>query len=217
MIPEVKMTVDFLISGLFIVLGLMLSIFTQFSIKIIVIALGAAAVVKGLYDLAKVKKLSKDAGFNRMVLIRSLAGILVGLLAFFLPLAFFRTAETVVKVMLYLLAIFLMISGVLQLFLVAKLNQEEVPAPTKPMKIEAVSYFLVAIFLFLVASINITGIIRIVGILLVIVGVIYCIYLWHNRTLVINPDSVEDEPEDAEQDNSVQFEQIEDNSSDEEE
>ncbi|MBP5359123.1 MAG: DUF308 domain-containing protein [Treponema sp.] len=211
------MTVDFLISGLFIVLGLMLSIFTQFSIKIIVIALGAAAVVKGLYDLAKVKKLSKDAGFNRMVLIRSLAGILVGLLAFFLPLAFFRTAETVVKVMLYLLAIFLMISGVLQLFLVAKLNQEEVPAPTKPMKIEAVSYFLVAIFLFLVASINITGIIRIVGILLVIVGVIYCIYLWHNRTLVINPDSVEDEPEDAEQDNSVQFEQIEDNSSDEEE
>ena len=211
------MTVDFLISGLFIFLGLMLSIFTQFSIKIIVIALGAAAVVKGLYDLAKVKKLSKDAGFNRMVLIRSLAGILVGLLAFFLPLAFFRTAETVVKVMLYLLAIFLMISGVLQLFLVAKLNQEEVPAPTKPMKIEAVSYFLVAIFLFLVASINITGIIRIAGILLVIVGVIYFVYLWHNRTLVINPDSVEDEPDNVEQDNSVQFEQIEDNSSDEEE
>ena len=212
------MTVDFLISGLFIVLGLMLSIFTQFSIKLIVIALGAAAIVKGLYDLAKVKKLSKDVGFNRMVLIRSLAGILVGLLAFFLPLAFFKTAETVVKVMLYLLALFLIISGVLQLFMVAKLNQEEVSAPTKAMKIEAVSYFLVAIFLFLVASINITGIIRIVGILFVVMGVIYFIYLWHNRTLVINPDSVEDEPEDdVEQDNSVQFEQIEDYSSDEEE
>ena len=212
------MTVDFLISGLFIFLGLMLSIFTQFSIKIIVIALGAAAIVKGFYDLAKVKKLSQDVGFNRMVLIRSLLAIVVGLLAFFLPLAFFKTAETVVKAMLYLLAIFLLISGVLQLFLVAKLNQEEVPAPTKPMKIEAVSYFLVAVFLFLVASINITGIIRIVGIVLVVVGVIYFIYLWHNRTLVINPDSVEDAPEDdAEPESSVPFEQIEDYSSDEEE
>ena len=199
------MTGDFLISGLFIVLGLMLSIFTQFSIKIIVIALGAAAVVKGLYDLAKVKKLSKDAGFNRMVLIRSLAGILVGILAVFLPLAFFKTAETVVKVMLYLLAIFLMISGVLQLFLVAKLNQEEVPAPTKPMKIEAVSYFLVAIFLFLVASINITGIIRLVGIILVILGVIYTVYLWHNRTLVINPDSVEDDVQDNTENSIVPY------------
>ena len=84
------MTVDFLISGLFIFLGLMLSIFTQFSIKIIVIALGAAAIVKGFYDLAKVKKLSQDVGFNRMVLIRSLVAIVVGLLAFFLPLAFSR-------------------------------------------------------------------------------------------------------------------------------
>ncbi|MBO4319497.1 MAG: DUF308 domain-containing protein [Treponema sp.] len=185
------MTINLFGSVLCIVLGLMLSIFTNFSIKIIVIALGAAAIAKGVYDLIKLKKLSDDIAFNRLVLIRSLASIVVGLLAVFLPIAFFKTAETVIKVLLYILAIFMLISAFMQFFFAAKLDQEEVSV--KGMRIEAVSYLLAAVFLFLVAAINITGIIRIVGIILVVFGAIYTVYLWHNRTLVINPDSVEDD------------------------
>ncbi len=76
----------------------------------------------------------------------------------------------------------------------------------------------VAIFLFVIATINITGIIRIVGILLVVFGVLYVIYLWRHRTLVINPDSVQDAAEDdVGSESPLQFEQIEDSSSDQEE
>lgn len=213
---EVVMTIEFLWSGLCIFLGLMLSIFTKFSIKIIVIALGAGAIVKGLYDFFKLRKLSSDPTFNRLILIRSLASLLVGLLAVFLPLAFFTTAETIIRVLLYLLAVFILASGFMQFFFAAKLEPEDVHV--KPMRIEAVSSVFVAIFLFVIATINITGIIRIVGILLVVFGVLYVIYLWRHRTLVINPDSVQDAAEDdVGSESPLQFEQIEDSSSDQEE
>ena len=207
------MTIEFLWSGLCIFLGFMLSIFTKFSIKIIVIALGAGAIVKGLYDFFKLRKLSSDPIFNRLILIRSLASLLVGLLAVFLPLAFFTTAETIIRVLLYLLAVFILASGFMQFFFAAKLEPEDIHI--KPMRIEAVSSVFVAIFLFVIATINITGIIRIVGILLVVFGVLYVIYLWRHRALVINPDSVQDAAEDdVEEESPLQFEQIEDSSSD---
>lgn len=183
-------------SGLFfsiiaVVLGVLCAVFTDFSIKIVVIALGATAVVKGIYDLVKVRKLlNDDAVFRKTVLIRSLISIVVGLLAVGLPMAFFKTAQTIVHILLYILGIYFIFCALGGFLMVRRLNNAEIGS--KVYKFETVIYLLIAVLLFMLAAIGIQSILRIAGIVLAVCGVIGGIYSWHSQSQVLKPDAVVD-------------------------
>ena len=72
------------------VVGLLAVINPQSSIEAIVILIGIGAIVNGINSILKVKRFSFSPYFERTVIIKSVAGILVGILAVILPFAFFN-------------------------------------------------------------------------------------------------------------------------------
>ena len=171
--------------------GAFCAIFTNFSIKIVVIALGAVSIVKGVFDLIRFRKvIADDKVFHRTLLIRSLVSILVGLLAVALPMAFFKTAETVVHILLYVLGVYFLFSAIVGVIMIRRLRDAE--QPTKTLSSAIVVYLLIAILLFLLAAIGVKTILRVAGIVVAVGGVFGCIYTWRNRTQELKPDAISD-------------------------
>src|SRR5574344_1956175 len=154
---------NFALGILLAVVGLMILVAPTDSIKIVVILLGAGAFCNGLYNLLKVRLLSEDSDYRRTVLIRGWVSIVVGLLAICLPLVM---AKTVVTVMVYVLAIYLILSAAAELYLVYKLHQIRVPS--KSFAGEAVGSIIVAVILFLLPANFGIVIVRILGALLIV-------------------------------------------------
>ena len=189
------MTSGFVFSILSIVLGVLVAVFTDISIKIIVILLGAAAVIKGITDFFTVRKLLDDSFFRRSLSIRCLLSIALGCVAIFLPMNFWNAAEKIVHILLIIIGCFLVLSALFELIVVvSKLDMAEIPS--RPYRIEAVVSILIAILLFVIAFIGMTNIVRIMGIVVAVCGLIYGLYAWRKRPIVIEPDSVKDVGED---------------------
>ena len=182
--------VHFVSGILAITVGLISAIVPETIIKVIVILFGVASVIKGSYELLSLRLLSEDSDFRKAVITSGALSVAVGLFAIFLPLALFSTVQTIFRIMLYILAVDLLLSACACIFMIIRLN--ELGIPSKKIKIEAISFVLLAIFLFfLPANFGVT-LVRILGVLLVIGGVCYSIYSWRNRVLVIEPESVVD-------------------------
>ena len=71
---------------LLVLVGFMLLFFPKRCISIVVALMGIEAVVNGIYSLVHTRKLVPDSDFQKLVFIRGTLSIVVGLLAFFLPL-----------------------------------------------------------------------------------------------------------------------------------
>ena len=173
------------------VIGLMLLIAPTSGIRLVVILMGAVAFVDGILNLLKVSKWSNDTQFHRAVMIRGWMSIVIGLLAVCLPLVLFNVVQTVVRVMLYVLAVYLLISAVSEIYLIYKLKKEEVP--TKALWIQVAGFIVVAIILFLLPKNFGEIIVRILGVALIVAGAGYSIYEWKNASLVVEPDNVKDD------------------------
>ena len=191
------MTSGLIFSILSIVLGVLVAVFTDISIKIIVMLLGVSAVVKGIADFFTVRKLVDDSFFRRSVAIRCLLSIVLGCVAVLLPLNFWHAAESVIRFLLIAIGVYLILSALFVLIVVvSKLDSAEVPS--RPYRIEAVASILISMLLFVIAFIGMTNIVRIMGIILALCGLIYGLYAWRKRPIIVNPDKVEDVfPEDA--------------------
>ncbi|MBQ2530578.1 MAG: DUF308 domain-containing protein [Treponema sp.] len=180
-------------SALAVVLGIFCAVLTDFSIKIVVIGLGAIAIVKGVFDFIRLRPMvsKEDTVFHRTVLIRSLVSIVIGLVAVALPMVFFKTAETVVHVMLYVLGIYFLFCAIGGMVIVRRMKNAELQ--TKPYSSSIAVYLLISILLFLLATIGVKNILRGAGIIVAICGVFGCIYSWRNRPQSLTPDSIETE------------------------
>ena len=173
------------------VAGIFLLAAPEASIRIVIVLLGAGAVINGVFNIIRVRPLSDDDQFMLAALIRGIVSIIIGLLACFLPLVFFSAAQTVVRVMLYLFAIYLIFSAIAEFFLVYKLHEANIPA--KQFAGEAVISIIIAIILFMIPANFGLMIIRIFGIIMIVCGAGYALYSYRNRTYIIEPDSVSDE------------------------
>ena len=171
------------------VAGLIVAIFPAESIKVVVILLGIAATIKGLYDLIKVRVLTEDSFFRRTVIIRSLGSIIIGLLAVFLPIAMFNTVQAIFRIMLYILAIYLILAAGAEIYMIMKLDEAEIPSA--PFRAEAIGSILIAIFLFILPANVGVIIVRVMGI--AVCSALYSLYAWRHRITVIEPDSVRDD------------------------
>lgn len=170
------------------VVGLIMTITPAGCIKAVVIILGIEAVANGIYQLVYTRKLFPDAAFQYSVVIRGMLSIVVGLLAFFLPLRF---AEMLWTVMLYVLAVYLLVGSALLLFSCGKLQNTNIDR--RQFITEAVISILLALVMILI-PVNIgTALVRIAGIALIIVGAAFVVFYIKNKPLVQEPVQVMDD------------------------
>ena len=182
---------NFSLGVLVALVGLVMLIAPQQSISVVVILLGASAVLNGLYDILTTRTFSVSPVFKKTALIRGLSSIIIGLLAVCLPLAF---AETVMNVMRWILAIYMIFAVIGEFVLIFTLSEDS--NLKKRFIYEALGYAAVAVVLFMLSP-DTAGpiIVRILGIVIMLGGAGYTFYTWKNRTIVVEADDVRDEGE----------------------
>ena len=161
-------------------------------IKAVVIILGIEAVANGIYQLLYERKLFPDTAFQYSIRVRSMFSIVVGLLAVFLPLTF---TEGILKLIAYLLGIYFFVVSILLFYSIGKLRGSNVER--KPFVIEALVSLAGAIVMFCIQALisleNGCTIVRLCGIIVILVGVLFGFVYIKNKPLVQEPVEVMDD------------------------
>lgn len=156
----------FLFSGiLMILLGAVMLISPTTFTELFSIVIGIAVILEGFITLFAVVPEFEDEVLRRNLKIRGILGILVGLLAVFLPLFM---AGTVWIIMLYILGAEMLVSAWLEFLVVRKLRETGVPV--RDFVIEIVLLVVLALLLFIFPFQIGLLFIRIVGIVVIIGG-----------------------------------------------
>ncbi|MBO5137810.1 MAG: DUF308 domain-containing protein [Spirochaetaceae bacterium] len=157
---------NLLIGIITVIIGLIMLFAPNAWTSAVVIILGVCAVINGLYNVFYVRNLISDIKYKRSILIRGILSIIIGLVAIILPLA---VATAVWTVLLYILASYLIVSTMLEIYAVVKLKS--FGENTKPYIAEIIGSLLLAVILFIIPAQFGTLIIRICGGILVAAGI----------------------------------------------
>lgn len=183
--------VNFILGIVIAVVGVIMTVTPDSLLKVIIILLGAGSVVFGIYDIVKVRVMASDQKYRLSVLIRGLLSLVIGVIAVVSPLTAGEAIATVIKVMLYVLAVFLIICAAEDLFIVLKLREAGVDAKGAVGKCVATLAVGVLLFLLPVESLM-KLILRIIGVVLILGGAGFSFATWRKRVTVIQPDEVKD-------------------------
>lgn len=171
---------------LVIITGLMMIFSPEGLLKTLVIFIGIAAVIYGLYLLFLVRRERAVNGFPRLFLVRGIISIASGVLAVSLPLIL---AGALWIVMLYVLAAYLLVSAGIEIYRIISLRNNGITAPYSYGEL-IVTILLAVILLVMPAKIGFL-IIRIAGFLLLAGAAVYLIIEWKKKPLIVEPDSTE--------------------------
>ncbi len=159
-----------------IVAGLLMLFSPEAWTKVVVIVLGIGAIVNGLFNLIYVRRVFDDTYFRRSIIIRGLLSLVVGLVAVILPLAM---AAAIWTVMVYMLAAYLLVSALLELFATVRLRSSGMDV--RPYYGEIVGSIILAVVLFVIPAQVGVLLVRICGVLLVLSGAGILAWQWRNR------------------------------------
>lgn len=147
-------------------LGLFVIIIPSFWIKVVVILLGLAAVCYGVYGLKVNKAIYNNTIYERTILIKSIASIVIGVLAILFPLAIGNAAWTA---MIWMLIIYLILAAVMGFYAAALLKDSGVAR--KKYFLENLGLIVVAVILILISPATLgSAILRIIGTVIMIAG-----------------------------------------------
>jgi len=178
---------NWLAGVLFALLGLLIMIFPVFWLKVVVILLGLGSIAYGVYNLKVTKAVFENSSYEKTILIKSIVSIIIGILAVILPATI---AGAMWTIMVYILAVYLVISGVLGFYSVSLLKDSGIDR--KRYVWENLGLLLGAVLLFLVPSKTLgTAIIRIIGLLILIFGAVLIIIEFAGQKDVIKAEVVE--------------------------
>ena len=176
-----KLLVGFLTA----IIGLLLLLTPEAFAKFSVILLGAASILNGILILWTTRNLIYDTLYNRLVWIRGILSIVVGFSAVLFPIAF---AHQVLRVLAYLLAIYLILSAAILSFTAFKLKRNGISVKNSFVEI-GVSILLAAllfIILTLISPENVgMTIIYVFGGILVLSGLGLVFIQWKSRPAAI--------------------------------
>lgn len=175
-----------------IVIGLLMLIVPQQCVKIIVILLGFFSLGNGIFNLFHIRKMVADPDFIKTINIRGIVSIVIGFLAIFLPLAF---AGILWTIMVYTLALYLLVSSGMELYGIKKMDQ--VGINTKPYIAEIIGSIIIAIILFIIPAKIGTFIIRLLGFLIILVGIILLLAKTKREPLIVYAEEVPNDPNDS--------------------
>lgn len=161
-------------SILMILLALVMLIAPERFIGVFWVLVGIAVVLEGFVTLFSVRPEVADPRIRRVLLLRALLAIVVGLVAVFLPMLVAGVSWTV---MLYVLAIEMIASAVME-FLVAR-NLRALGLPAREYVIEAILLIALAVILFMFPLQIGIVFIRIAGVVVIIAG---GVGLWRWKT-----------------------------------
>lgn len=161
---------NFFLGAVLFIVGLLMAIAPDSLFKIIIVLIGATIVVSGVYNLMFYYKISDDVWFKKTMLIKSLVGIGIGLLAVICPLAIVNGIKTVLTVMCFILSVSSLLFAVGSFASASKLEDA---AAKKRFTVEGLIYIAIAVILFIFGFGNLgTRIVQLLGIIAAIVGVI---------------------------------------------
>lgn len=158
---------SYLIAGIiFTITGLIMLFAPQGFIGAVVISLGVAAFVSGLYTFTRFRTELDDPVFRRTLTVRAVLGMGIGVLAIVLPLVL---AGTVWIITAYILAAHLIVSAVLEIYAVTRMKESGID--TTGYLYEAIASIGIALILIIFPGSTGIFLVRIAGVLVVLAGV----------------------------------------------
>lgn len=171
------------------IIGFLVAVNPEASLEVIVVLLGVTAIVNSFYSLKSVRILSDDSAFRKTVIVRSLIGLIAGLVAVIFPFAMADIIQRVVKLLLVVLGCYLVVSAILGFVMLSRLSGA--PESKKNLLVEIMCSILIAVFLFILPADFGVRIIRILGIVLAVFGALYTLYAFRKKKVVeLNTDDV---------------------------
>ena len=170
--------------------GLLVIIFPAFWVKVVVILLGLAAVAYGIYGLKYNKSIFENTMYERTILIKSIASIMIGVMAILFPLAIGNAAWTA---MIWVLIIYLILAAIMGFYAAALLKESGIER--KRYFIENLSLLAVAVILILISPKALgTAILRIIGVAAMIAGAgIILFEIFSKKKEIVIEATVEDD------------------------
>ena len=184
----------YLLSGILIFgLGLSFVIFPPFWSKVVVILLALGSIAYGIYNLVYTKKIFENTVYEKTILIKSIASLLIGFVALIFPLAI---GEAVWSAMIIILIVYLIISAFLGFYAAALLKNSGIER--KRYFLENLVLLAVAVVLILISPEKLRDVImRFIGIVLMVGGVGIAVYSFFMKETVIKVESDVKASEDA--------------------
>lgn len=183
----------YLLSGILIFgLGLSFVIFPPFWSKVVVILLALGSIAYGIYNLVYTKKILENTIYEKTILIKSIASILIGFVALIFPLAIGNAVWTA---MIIILIIYLIISALLGFYAAALLKNSGIER--KRYFLENLVLLAIAVVLILISPEKLrNAIMRIIGIVFMVGGVGIAVYSFLMKD---NIEKVESDTNDSEE------------------
>lgn len=179
----------FILTLLVAVVGLLMIVSPDTFIAMVVIILGVASAVDGIFILVTTRNLIIDPHYKLMMTVRGILSLLIGVTAVAFPLVVANAAWTL---MLYIIAVYLLVSAALETYGITKLHRNGITV--RQSVIEVIVSVVLAIILFIIPSKTSGGIIvRICGVVLLVVSLVAAFIQWHNRPITVYPDSIDDD------------------------
>lgn len=182
----------FILGILTSVAGLLMIVSPETFVTMIVIILGVAAIVDGLFIMITTRNLILDPQYKTIMTVRGVLSIFVGILAILLPLF---VAAVVYKVMAYVLAVYLIISAIMESYGISKLHRNGIMIRQSVIEV-AISVLLAVVLFIIPARTAGSVIVRICGIVILLTGLIWLFVQWKNRPITVPAEDivVEEEP-----------------------
>ena len=168
--------------------GLFMMISPDSFIKFAVVILGIALIFDGIFILVTVRNLVVDRNYGFIMDVHGWLSIGVGLLAVVLPMIF---ASVFWTIMAYSMAFYLLVAAGMEIYAINMLSRNGIS--TKKSIFEVIVCIILAIVLFILPSqILGTVLVRVLGIVLMLSGIVFALIQWKLKPLIIQPDSIED-------------------------
>lgn len=180
-----------LISGILLaVIGLLLFLFPAFWVNFVVILLGLASIVYGVYNIKYTRALFENTVYERTILIKSIVSIVAGIIVVIFPLT---VAKAAWNVMIWILIIYLIVSAVLGFFAASLLKDTGIDR--KRYILENLGLLALAVILIILSPKTLGSfIIKLIGIAAIILGAFLIILDLNSKSkkdIVISAENVE--------------------------
>jgi len=165
-------TKNIVFGGILAVIGLLMLINPGACINAVVVLVGLTAVVTGGYNLFYTLKNITVPEIKKMILIKSIVSIVIGLVAVICPFALVKTVASIWKIISYVLAVYLILFAATNVYSSIKFRKTAGDDFKKNL-IEGIICFLIAVLLFIIPieEVGLT-IVRILGTISIIIGAV---------------------------------------------
>lgn len=183
---------NIVLGGILAVIGLLMIIKPEACINAVVVLVGLTAVVIGGYNLFYTYKKCTLPQAKKMILIKSIVSLVIGLIAVISPFALVKTVASIWKIISIVLGVYLILFATAGIYSGIKYKSES-PEDFKKNLTEGIICVLIAILLFIIPieAVGLT-IVKALGVIGIIVGAVLILVEVGiaRRTTVVSKDDV---------------------------